>query len=159
MARANFNSRREAIARARGFPVPYEDARGRVRVPRSAYYQYRTTVAGWTAPNSRRTLRNGDEITHTRDEGTLAAAMRRAAGNGATLFARVTMLLDPEDGSHPKTWPRHNVELWERGGWAAENAVADLDDYGIAFALIKAQVDEIEKYPGVVIDVLLRAVQ
>lgn len=159
MARENFNQRREAIARARGFPVPYEDARGRVRVPRSAFYQYRVTVAGWPAPKSHRVLRNGDEITHTRDEGTLAAAIRRAARNDATLFARVTMLLDPEDGSHPRDWPRHNVELWARGGWKAENAAEELDDYGIAFALIKAQVDEIEKYPGVVIDVLLRATQ
>lgn len=157
MARSNFNPRREEIARARGFPVSYEDARGIVRHPRSAFNQYRVTVAGWVAPNRHTRTRDGREMVHTRSEGVIAAAIRRAAREDMRIFARVTMLLDPEDGSHPRDWPRHNVELWARGGWAAVNAEAEMDGYGLAIAMLKDQVDNLEKYSGVLIDVLLRA--
>lgn len=158
MARRNFDERRQAIARARGFPVSYEDARGVIRHPTNAYYQYRVTVAGWTAPNRRTRSRSGEEMTYSRDEGSIAAAIRRAAADDMRIYARVTMLLDPEDGSHPKTWPRHNVELWARGGWDASSAEAAMDGYGMAIAMLKDEIDKIEKYSGVLIDVLIRAV-
>lgn len=155
--RDDFNERREEIARARGFPIPYVDASGREREPESAYYQYRTAVQGWDPPDRRAQTAEG-EVTYTRDEGSLDAAIRRGAREDAQLYARVTMLIDPEDGSHPREWERRNVELWARGGWNANNAEAYLDEYGSAFGMFAAQIAELERYPGVVIDVLLRAV-
>lgn len=160
MARGSY-SRREAIARARGFPVAYEDARGRVVVPRSAFQQWRVAAPmSRPFPTTRLQTGDGDEIVSTRSEQALAQAFRRAERLDATVYCRVGFRRDPEDGSHPRTWPMAHVDIWQHGGYRATNAVDEIDGEhdGIAFGLLKATLDAMEKYPGVVITAQLRIV-
>jgi hypothetical protein len=70
--------------------------------------------------------------------------------------AIVTFARDPEDGSHPRAWPIARAELWTAYGWDASSALDEVEaNGGIAFAMIRAQLDEREKYPGVVLSVQL----
>lgn len=162
MARMPY-SRREAIARARGFPVAYEDKSGRTIRPRSAFNQWRVTAPMSTPFPTRRTqLGDGDEIVTTRSEQALMQAIRRAERLDAIITALVSYREDPEDGSHPRTWPMKRVELWQHGpdgapGYRATSAADAIGD-GFAFGLLKDSLDAMEKYPGVVISVQLRIV-
>jgi hypothetical protein len=58
------------------------------------------------------------------------------------ITAMVTVLLEPPGGGrppHPAKWRKADVELWARGGWRAEEAIADIPRNGIAFAMIWEQ--------------------
>lgn len=142
MARQNYHARRTELAQARGF---------------SSYYQYRKTLAAEPVRESRTRTRDGREATRTRNEGRADAAVRRAAADDQKIYVRVGMLLDPGDGSDPSTWQRHDVELYARGGWDASAAADAIDDYGSAFAMFKDQIDALEKYSGVIVDVTIRS--
>ena len=147
-------SRRNQIARARGF---------------KSFNQYRETNTALPLRGAgTEQLGDHQEYVTTRDEGKLRAAVRRAARNEMKLNARVTMLLDPAhdpgapEGAtrHPKTWRRHDVEIWAKGDYDAglANELVELTDHRLAFAMIAEQVAAIEKYPGCVLTVLLRVV-
>jgi hypothetical protein len=148
---------RERIARARGFPVTYMDARGRVRRNANAFFQFRTTVAGHRATERSRTFADGRRIIRTRNDQTLRNAITAAARNDQRITsANVYYLADPEDGSHPRTWwPLSRAHIWERGGYDAALAAHVVRSYGTGFGLFKATIDETEKYSGVVIEVEL----
>jgi len=158
---------REAIARARGFPVAYRRA-GKLYVPKSAFQQYRTVAAAHPRDGRISALRSlgnsGQEAVYTRSEGQLRQAFARAARNDLKVFARVTTLRNPHDESHPKTWPTEDVELWERGGWDGEAAFEAIDDegQGVAFGMIYEQLTIKRALTGSdfgpILDVLLRAV-
>jgi hypothetical protein len=116
--------RRNLLARARGF---------------RSFNQYRETIKGRPAPAPARVqFGGGVEYVNTRDEGRLRAAFMRAERIEASLTARVTVLVNPGDGSHPRTWREADVELWEDGGWRAVLAAQAVRNQrgGFAFAMI-----------------------
>lgn len=129
---------RNAFARARGF---------------KSYYEYRQAAAAHPIDQRitpRRSLgAGGQESTYTRSEGQLRAAINRAAAKDLTIYARVTMLIRGQT---------RDVEIWSKGGWNAQDAADAMDDAGGAFALIGDQLAAIDKYPGSILNVQLRAV-
>lgn len=137
---------RKALARARGF---------------KSFFQYRRAIMGRAAPRPGRVqFGGGIEHVNTRAEGTLRAAIRRAAKNDLMLYPTVTVLLDPGDKSHPRTWPTHNIDLWGRWGYRADLAVELMGD-GYAFGMIYGQLAELAVNAqgsriGPVLSVLLR---
>lgn len=148
---------RERVARARGFPVTYEDSRGRVQRPANAFFQYRTTVAGRPAMERDRTFSDGRRMIRTRNDQTLRSAIRWGRNEDRRILAaNVYYLQDPKDGSHPRTWwPLSRAHIWETGGYDADLADRDVRAYGTGFALFKRTLDETKKYSGVVIEVEL----
>lgn len=168
----NNQARRNRLAYARGFRgLRYSAALGAwvqssPSGVRGAFNTYRLTIAGRRAPRPAR-VQFGDGIEHvyTRDEGSLRSAILRAERNDLRLYPIVTVLLDPEDGSHPRTWPPHQIELWGKGGYDAGAAAALMraGPDGFAFGMIADQIAElaanaqgISAANGVVLEVLLR---
>lgn len=138
-ATKGYSERKRFLAQSRGFKNDYQYRKAQKAHPADQRVSPRRSLGG-----------GGQEATYTRTEAGLRAAIRRAAENDLTIYARVTIL--DENGR------TRDVEIWSKGGWRAQDAEDAVDDAGSAFGMIKNQLDALDKYPGPILSVLIRAV-
>lgn len=149
---------RKARAAARGTTVYRQRDASAVRQGFAGYSQRRAAMRAHKAsPDTGRVnFGNGEFYVTSRRDDVLTAAINRAAEADLRIYARVTIATDPGDGTPPSQWDTRDVELWSKGGYSAINA-ADAMDAG-ALAFLADQLNALEKYAGVILDVQIRAV-